>query len=92
MNMHYVYVLSSRIAKRIYVGFTSDLKTRFETHNSGKVKSTQAYRPWVLVYYEAYRDVHDAAKRERRLKMHAAKNELISRLEQSIKAEDGKIG
>jgi len=82
--MYYVYILQSAIKKNIYVGYTNDLKARFKLHNSGKVKSTKAYCPWTLIYYEAYRGKLDATKREKQLKMHAAKNELLSRLRGSL--------
>ena len=83
--MFYVYLLKSNRNKRIYIGYTTDLKKRFKLHNLGKVKSTKSYRPWELIYYEAYKAKSDATKRERQLKMHAVKNKLLIRLENSIK-------
>jgi predicted GIY-YIG superfamily endonuclease len=45
-----VYVLRSTPAPaRYYVGLTSDLKRRLETHNSGGSQHTAALRPWELV-------------------------------------------
>ncbi|HET7099192.1 MAG TPA: GIY-YIG nuclease family protein [Patescibacteria group bacterium] len=82
--MFYVYILQSTVNKDIYVGYTTDLKTRFELHNSGKVKSTKAYKPWTLIYYEGYRGKFDATLREKELKTHVAKNTLISRLKTSL--------
>ena len=84
--MHYVYVLNSLINGDVYIGFSSDLKTRLKMHNSGRVKSTKAYKPWKLIYYEAYESKKDAGKREKQLKMHAAKNDLLKRLENSFKS------
>lgn len=89
--MHYVYILKSEINKDIYVGFSSDLKTRFQQHNSGKVKSTQAYKPWILVYYEAYLNKHDATQREKQLKNHAAKDVLKIQIQNSIDFGNDKI-
>ena len=83
--MFYVYVLKSRTNGDIYVGYSRDLRTRVNTHNKGKVRSTKAYKPWTLVYYEAYKVKKDATKRERELKLHAAKNSLIERLKGSLK-------
>ena len=40
--------------------------------------------PWILVYYEAYRNKKDATKREKLLKMHAVKDELRSRIMNSV--------
>ncbi|OIO17080.1 hypothetical protein AUJ29_01985 [Candidatus Kuenenbacteria bacterium CG1_02_38_13] len=67
--MYYVYALQSLKDKKwLYIGYSDDLRTRVKTHNGGKVKSTQFYRPLRLVYYEAYLDKNDAGKREYELK------------------------
>jgi len=89
--MHYVYILKSEINNDIYVGFSSDLKVRFQQHNSGKVKSTHAYKPWILVYYEAYLNKFDATRREKQLKNHAAKNILKTQVQNSINFGNDKI-
>ena len=83
--VYYVYLLRSPKNKDVYIGFSDDLKNRVKSHNLGKVKSTKGYRPWTLAYYEAYKAKSDASKRERELKLHAAKKVLLSRLENSIK-------
>jgi len=83
--MFYVYVLKSRTNGDIYVGYSRDLRTRIDAHNKGKVKSTKAYKPWILVYYEAYKGKKDATKREKELKLHAAKKLLIEHLKESLK-------
>jgi putative endonuclease len=62
--MFYVYILKSTIANRLYKGSTSNLETRLDEHNSGKVRSTKPYRPWRLIYYEAHRDKKLAQKAE----------------------------
>jgi len=82
--MFYVYILQSQLNKGVYVGYTTDLRNRFSRHNSGKVKSTKAYKPWVLIYYEAFRIKLDATKREKELKVHIPKNKLLSRLTNSL--------
>ncbi len=66
--MYYVHVLKSEKDKKWYIGFTSDLKRRFEEHNRGWNASTRHRRPFVLLYYEAYVDKQRAIRRERRLK------------------------
>lgn len=52
--MHYVYLLQSKLFSEIYIGSTNNLRTRFALHNDGKVFFTKRYRPWSLIYYEAY--------------------------------------
>jgi len=83
--MYYVYVLKSKIRENwIYVGRSDDLKTRINRHNNGGVKSTKAYRPFVLVYYESYLDKKDASKREIELKKHQYKDILKRQIKNSL--------
>ena len=62
--MYYVYIIQSKINKRLYVGSTANLKNRFTEHNQGEVKSTKPYKPWILIYYEAHRNKTLARKTE----------------------------
>ncbi len=66
--MNYVYVLQSEKNQKRYVGQTCDIARRLNEHNSGKVQSTKAYRPYRLIYYEECGDRNEAIKRERYLK------------------------
>ncbi|HRY63023.1 MAG TPA: GIY-YIG nuclease family protein [Patescibacteria group bacterium] len=76
--MYYVYALQSLRNKAwLYIGCSDDLKIRVETHNEGKVKSTRFYRPLRLVYYEAYLNKNDAAKREYELKDNSQQKEIL---------------
>ena len=65
---HYVYILRSQKTKRLYIGYTSDLKKRLAEHNSGKSLYTKRYRPWKPIYYEAFLSEEDAREREHKLK------------------------
>ena len=51
--MYYTYVLQSSKDNGFYVGFTKNLKLRFEFHKKGLVDSTKNRRPMRLIYYEA---------------------------------------
>jgi len=84
--MFYVYVLESEENEDVYVGYTADLKQRFEIHNKGKVRSTKVLKPWNLVYYEAYRSKLDATKREKQLKNHKPRKDLKEQLRFSLEA------
>ena len=67
--MHIVYILISVIRQNwSYVGSTSNIKQRFKEHQFGKVKSTKAFRPLMLVYTEQYTSREEAYKRELYLK------------------------
>ncbi len=61
--MYYLYILQSLKRKRFYIGVTKDREKRLEYHNNGKVRSTKPYTPWIMIYYESYKD-KEAYKRE----------------------------
>jgi len=83
--MYYVYILHSENDKKLYTGYTNNLKLRFEQHSKGMVKSTKKRRPFKLIYYEACLRQKDATKREKYLKTYYGKmflkigSNLISR-------------
>lgn len=78
--MFYVYILRSRKDKKLYTGFTNDLKKRFSEHNSGKSLSTKNRIPFELIYYEACMDEFDAKAREKYLKSGMGKRYIKNRL------------
>ena len=84
-SMYYVYVLQSKKDHSIYVGYTNDLKRRFEDRNKGLCGSTKYKTPYRIVAYEAYSSENDARIRERRLKQFKnAYKELIKRISFSL--------
>jgi putative endonuclease len=68
--VYYTYVLLSEYDMKFYVGFTQNLKLRFEQHQKGLVESTEDRRPLKLVYYEACLNRNDALRPERYFKMY----------------------
>ena len=78
--MIYTYVLQSKKDKKFYVGFTKNLKLRFEQHQKGLVSSTKKRLPLVLIYYEACISQNDATHREKYLKTHYGKMFIRNRL------------
>jgi len=78
--MFYTYVLQSLYDMKFYVGYTKDLKLRFEKHTKGFVESTRDRRPLKLVYYEACLSQADALKREKYFKTYHGKMFLNRRL------------
>lgn len=79
--MFYVYVIQSKLNQEVYIGSTNNLKSRLKEHNEGKVFSTKKYKPWTLIYYEAYKSEELARAREKKLKQHGnAKRELKKRI------------
>ncbi|NQV89168.1 MAG: GIY-YIG nuclease family protein [Parcubacteria group bacterium] len=75
--MYYVYLLKSESDTHFYIGYSSDLKRRLFEHHQGKVYYTRRYRPWRLVYYEAYLDEVQAKRRERMLKQYGSAYKLL---------------
>jgi putative endonuclease len=63
-----VYVLRSERSDRPYVGVTSDVRQRLETHNAGGSAYTAAHRPWRLVVVLEFPDEQRAIAFERYLK------------------------
>ncbi len=65
---YYVYILQSLKDTSLYIGFTVDLRKRAREHNEGKSRSTKPFRPYKLIYYEAFLCKADAENREIYLK------------------------
>ncbi len=65
---YYTYILKSDKDKKLYTGFTTNLKLRFEQHQKGLVVSTKERRPLKLIYHEACLSQKDATRREKYLK------------------------
>lgn len=85
--MHYVYILQSEKDKKLYFGYTANLKLRIEEHNSGKVTATKHRRPLLLIGYEAYNNKEDAMLRERYFKSGGrASNDIKIRFKNTLGA------
>jgi len=78
--MYYTYVQQSKKDDKFYVGFTKDLKLRFEQHSKGRIESTRDRRPLTLIYYEGCLNQEDATKREKYLKSYHGRMFLKNRL------------
>lgn len=79
-SFYYVYVLFSLKDHNLYTGYTKDLKSRFDQHQSGKVESTRSRRPLKLIYFEGCLNQQDATHREKYLKSYHGKMFLGNRL------------
>jgi putative endonuclease len=74
---YFVYLLWSIRSKRTYVGQTDDIDNRLKRHNAGYIRSTKAYRPWILVHKELYSTRSDAMKRETWLKSPTGRKSIV---------------
>ena len=77
---YYVYVLLSEKDNQFYTGYTSNLRTRLEEHQTGKVTSTKYRLPIKLIYFEGCLNQQDATRIEKYLKSGNGKIYLRSRL------------
>ena len=82
--MFFVYILKSLSDKKLYTGFTNNLKNRLNKHNQGKIFSTKSRRPFKLIYYEAYLSEEDAKKREKYLKTGWGRNYIKKNLQKTL--------
>jgi len=64
MERYYVYTLLSLKDKKLYIGFSTNLKQRLQQHARGEVKSTMNRRPLQLIHYEYFINKEDAIARE----------------------------
>ena len=64
-----VYILASKPYGTLYIGVTSNLAARVETHRNGSLDGfTKQYGVHTLVYFEVHADMYEAIQREKRLK------------------------
>jgi len=67
--MHYVYILKSITnPNQTYIGSTSDIKKRLESHNSEANKHTAKFKPWKVAWYCAFSTKEKAFDFEKYLK------------------------
>lgn len=71
-----VYVLFSEKDHQLYIGYTSDIKRRFNEHITGQNTSTKHRGPWKLIFIEYYLFKEDAIKREKYFKTTIGKRTL----------------
>jgi len=66
---YFVYILTNRNNKTVYVGVTNNLTRRlFEHKNKLNKGFTEKYNINKLIYFETYQWVKEAIKREKQLK------------------------
>ena len=68
MENFVVYILSSQIKNRFYIGFTSNLEERIIRHNQKSKGFTGNVNDWKIVYTENYPSKEEAHKRELQIK------------------------
>jgi len=66
--MYYFYVLQFVRNKKLYYGFTNDLRRRIKDHRSKQSNFTARNGNFKLIFYEAYLNKKDAKEAERYFK------------------------
>ena len=87
-NMAYIYILTTKNNKMLYIGTTNNLVRRVYEHKQGLVEGfTKQFNIKKLVYYEQFPTMIQAIKREKVLKEwnRAWKNRLIDNFNPSWK-------
>ena len=80
-----VYILFSDSFEIHYTGFTSDLISRFHSHNQFSKKGfTVRYRPWKVIHVEFFEKKPEAMKREKYLKSGKGRNWIKNHLIPSL--------
>jgi len=83
--MNYVYILKSKETKKLYTGFSSNLKLRIKKHFARGVYSTKRMGTLSLIFYESFLTKSDAIRREKYLKTTKGKRTLKLMLRDSLK-------
>ena len=69
----------------MYVGYSTNLKRRLTEHQRGLSLATKPYRPFELVFYEAYKPKSDAKRRESYFKSNQGKRSLKLMLQDTLR-------
>ncbi len=83
-NRYYVYILLSQKDHRLYIGYTIDLKSRLVSHARGDNIATKDRRPFKLIHYEYFMNMHDAKAREKFLKSGYGREQLKQFLKNTL--------
>ncbi|MCJ7704619.1 MAG: GIY-YIG nuclease family protein [Desulfobacterales bacterium] len=68
-TQYYVYILTNKNNKVLYIGVTNDLERRIFEHKNKLVEGfTKKYNLNKLIYYEMTEDINSAIEREKQLK------------------------
>ena len=78
--MYYVYMLTNKTNRVLYIGVTNNLERRMREHQNEEIVGfTKRYHLHKLVFFEEFSDINDAISCEKRLKhwTRSKKNALI---------------
>ncbi|OGM11378.1 hypothetical protein A2Z22_01180 [Candidatus Woesebacteria bacterium RBG_16_34_12] len=70
--------------RKLYIGYTENLRVRSKEHFTGKVHATKDRLPLVLIHYEAFTNMKDAKSREKLLKSGFGRSQLKKALQNRL--------
>jgi putative endonuclease len=69
MNQYFVYILTNKSNRVLYIGVTNNLERRMYEHKNKMINGfTKQYNLTKLVYFEGTSDIKSALEREKQLK------------------------
>lgn len=77
---YYVYIMTNKSNRVLYVGVTNNIERRVSEHRTGQTEGfTKQYHITKLVYAETFNDIDAAIRREKQIKgwVRSKKIELI---------------
>lgn len=80
----YTYILFSLKDKRLYIGYSTNLRNRLSQHARGEVKSTTNRRPLKLIHYEYFINEKDVKAREVFLKSGFGREQMKKALQRTL--------
>lgn len=81
MKSYFVYILTTKNNKMLYIGVTNNLERRIEEHKQKLIPGyTEKYNLNKLVYYQEFSDINDAIAAEKKIKgwLRIKKDNLIT--------------
>lgn len=82
--VYYFYILRSDKNKKLYLGFTPNLKERIVSHNKGENIATKPNIPYSLIFYSGFVDKTDALNCEKYFKTTAGWKRLKKMLGKTL--------
>jgi len=68
-HQYYVYILSNKKNRTLYIGVTNNLERRMFEHKNKLIEEfSKKYSLTKLMYFEIFQHIEEAIKREKRLK------------------------
>ena len=85
-TMFYFYILRSLTNGKLYLGQTSDLKSRINSHNKGENAATKPHMPYKLIFYSGFINEKDAINCEKYFKTTAGWKRLHKMIEYTLQS------